>query len=135
MARVEGEVRRRRRVDPERDQRMSFFGSHASSAASGTPSTARKNQIAAGKAAQMPCQPNGRKSEGPALPASSLMSVRFEVLNSDRGDQHAAPAALGEPEVPAGEVAGDDVRDSEAGQQDPPGRALLELALDYSGVT
>ena len=61
---------------------MSFFGSRVSSAASGTPSTARKNQIANGKAAQMPCQPNGRKSEEPALPASGLMSVRFEVLNS-----------------------------------------------------
>ena len=56
---------------------MSFFGSRVSSAASGTPSTARKNQIANGKAAQMPCQPNGRKSEEPALPASGLMSVRF----------------------------------------------------------
>ena len=50
-----------------RPRGMSFFGSRVSSAASGTPSTARKNQIANGKAAQMPCQPNGRKSDEPAL--------------------------------------------------------------------
>ena len=35
----------------------------------------------------------------------------------------------GEPEVPAGEVAGDDVGDAEPGEQDPAGRALLQLAL------
>ena len=51
------------------------------------------------------------------------------IAHQDRGDPQAAPAALGEPEVPAGEVAGDDVRDAEAGQQDPTRGALLELAL------
>ena len=65
-----------------RPRGMSFFGSRVSSAASGTPSTARKNQIANGKAAQMPCQPNGRKSDEPALPGSGSMLVRLEVENS-----------------------------------------------------
>ena len=60
---------------------MSRLGSRVSSAASGTPSMARKNQIAYGNAAQMPAQPNGRKSLDPAEP-SGAMSVRFEVENS-----------------------------------------------------
>ena len=42
---------------------------------------ARKNQIAYGNAAQMPSQPNGRKSLEPDEP-SGAMSVRFEVENS-----------------------------------------------------
>ena len=46
-----------------------------------------------------------------------------------RGDQQAAPAALGQAEVPAREVARDDVGDAQAGQQHPAGRAALELAL------
>ncbi|MNF90602.1 hypothetical protein D3C84_731720 [compost metagenome] len=45
------------------------------------------------------------------------------------GDEHAAPAALGQAEVPAGVVAGDHVGDAEADQQHPAGRALLELAV------
>ena len=44
-------------------------------------------------------------------------------------DQQAAPAALGQAEVPAGEVAGDDVGDAEPGQQHPAGRASLELPV------
>src|SRR5918999_3803503 len=64
-----------------RPRGMSRFGSRVSSAASGTPSMARKNQIAYGKAAQMPSQPNGRKSLDPDEPSGG-MSVRFEVENS-----------------------------------------------------
>ena len=53
-------------------------GSRASSAASGTPSTARKNQIANGKLAHTPTRPNGRNGDAPtASPAG--MSVRFAV--------------------------------------------------------
>ena len=58
---------------------MSRLGSRVSSAASGTPSTARKNQIANGNAAQTPSIPNGRKSEPPP---SGAMSVRFDASNS-----------------------------------------------------
>ena len=228
---------------------MSRFGSRVSSAASGTPSTARKNQIAKTNAAQMPAKPNGRKSDEPAASVGA-MSVRFERVelgdhrddeddqrddrdrrdhehhlerladadqvdadedgvedevdrpagvdadverldvaadehddrgrrdrvldqdrragqeaapraeraaaeavaaaggrdrrrqlreredharvhrpHQDRGDQQAAPAALGEAEVPAGEVARDHVRDAEPGEQDPARRALLQLPL------
>ena len=58
---------------------MSRLGSRVSSAASGTPSTARKNQIANGNAAQMPPIPKGRKSDPPS---SGAMSVRFDASNS-----------------------------------------------------
>ena len=64
-----------------RPRGMSRFGSRVSSAASGTPSMARKNQIAYGNAAQMPSQPKGRKSLEPDEPSGG-MSVRFEVENS-----------------------------------------------------
>jgi hypothetical protein len=64
---------------------MSRLGSRVSSAASGTPSIARKNQMAYGNAAQMPAQPKGRKSLAPAE-SSGGMSVRFEVEN-DRRDR------------------------------------------------
>ena len=42
------------------------------------------------------------------------------------GDQQAAPAALGDAEVPAGVVAGDHVGDAEPGQQHPADRAALQ---------
>src|ERR687895_2377792 len=60
---------------------MSRLGSRVSSAASGTPSIARKNQIAYGNAAQMPSQPNGRKSDAPAASVGA-MSVSFDESNS-----------------------------------------------------
>lgn len=59
-----------------------FSGSVASSAASGTPSTARKNQIANGTAAQMPNRPKGRNDDAPAAVSSTAMSVRLAVSNS-----------------------------------------------------
>ena len=43
-----------------------------------------------------------------------------------RGDRQTAEAALRQAEVPAGEVAGDDIGDAEAGQQDPAGAAPAE---------
>jgi hypothetical protein len=69
---------------------MSFFGSRVSSAASDTPSTARKNQIANGNAAQMPCQPKGRNSEAPAFAVSGLMlgQVRGAELGDHRDHEH-----------------------------------------------
>ena len=60
---------------------MSRFGSRVSSAASGTPSTARKNQIANGNAAQIPASPNGRKSDAPDASVGA-MSVRLDESNS-----------------------------------------------------
>ena len=51
-------------------------GSLASSAASGTLSTARKNQMANGKAAQMPSRPNGRKDEAPTASVAGMSSRR-----------------------------------------------------------
>ncbi len=59
---------------------MSVAGSLVSSAASGTPSIARKNQIANGKAAQMPTYPKGRKSLAPAA-FVACMSKRFATSN------------------------------------------------------
>ena len=64
-----------------RPRGRSRLGSLVSSAASGTPSMARKNQIAYGNAAQMPSQPKGRKSLEPDEPSGG-MSVRFDVENS-----------------------------------------------------
>jgi hypothetical protein len=49
--------------------------------------------------------------------------------HEEEGDEQAAPAAFGQPEVPAGEVSGDDVGDAEAREEDPAGRALLQLSL------
>lgn len=45
------------------------------------------------------------------------------------GEEHAAPAALGQAEVPAGIVAGDDVGHTQAHQQDPACRAFFQFAL------
>src|SRR5918994_5893817 len=45
---------------------MSVAGSRVSSAASGTPSMARKNQIPYGNAPQRPTRPNGRDELAPA---------------------------------------------------------------------
>ena len=39
------------------------------------------------------------------------------------------PPALGEPEVPAGKLPGDDVCNPESRQEHPAGRTLLQLAL------
>lgn len=49
--------------------------------------------------------------------------------DDDRGDGQAAEAALPQAEVPPGVVAGDDVADTEAGQQHPTGGAGLQLPL------
>ena len=59
---------------------MSRAGSRVSSAASGTPSMARKNQIANGKAAQMPATPKGRNALEPADPSGGML-VRFAGSN------------------------------------------------------
>lgn len=56
-------------------------GSRASSAASGTPSRARKNQIANGTADQIPSQPNGRNAEAPAASVGGI-STRLPASNS-----------------------------------------------------
>jgi hypothetical protein len=45
------------------------------------------------------------------------------------GDHETTPAALVEAEVPACEVAGDDVADAEPGEEHPAGCASLELAV------
>ena len=58
---------------------MSRFGSRASSAASGSSSIARKNQIANGRFLKMPEAPNGNHFE---LPASGGMFVRLSTLKS-----------------------------------------------------
>src|ERR671916_2454811 len=52
---------------------MSVEGSLVSSAASGTPSIARKNQIAYGSAAQMPTNPNGRNELAPTALVGSML--------------------------------------------------------------
>jgi len=49
--------------------------------------------------------------------------------HQQRGDEQATPTALGEAEVPAGVVAGDDVGDAEADQQHPAGGAFLQFAF------
>ena len=63
-----------------RPRGRSRVGSRVSSAASGTPSTARKNQIAKGKAAQIPNQPKGRKADAPAA-SPAAMFVRLDASN------------------------------------------------------
>lgn len=52
-------------------------GSVASSAASGTPSMARKNQMANGSAAHTPSQPFGSHAEAPAAAVSTGRSTRL----------------------------------------------------------
>ena len=49
--------------------------------------------------------------------------------HQQRGDEQPAPTTLGEAEVPAGIVAGDDVGDAEADQQHPAGGAFLQFAF------
>ena len=58
----------------------SVDGSWVSSAASGTPSMARKNQIANGKAAQMPTTPKGKNELAPAAFVGSMVN-RFDTSN------------------------------------------------------
>jgi len=58
----------------------SVDGSRVSSAASGTPSIARKNQIANGNAAQTPTTPNGKKELAPAALVGSMVN-RFATSN------------------------------------------------------
>lgn len=60
---------------------MERAGSLASSAASGTHSTARKNQIAKGNAAHTPSRPKGSHSEAPAASVGA-MSVRLAASKS-----------------------------------------------------
>jgi hypothetical protein len=55
---------------------MDRAGSRASSAASGTLSTARKNQIAKGNAAHTPISPYGRNAEAPAASVGAMSSSR-----------------------------------------------------------
>lgn len=55
---------------------IDLTGSLASSAASGTPSTPRKNHMPKGKAAQMPRSPKGSQDEEPSAPVSTGMSSR-----------------------------------------------------------
>ena len=57
---------------------MSRLGFADSSAASGTPSTARKNQMPKTRLPRRPGMPNGRKVEAPAA-AVGAMSKRFAV--------------------------------------------------------
>jgi hypothetical protein len=45
------------------------------------------------------------------------------------GEEHAAPAALGQAEVPAGVVAGNHVGHAQADQQDPAGGAFFQFTL------
>ncbi len=61
---------------------ISRAGSRASSAASGTPSTARNSHMAKGRAAHTPYQPKGSQMLLP--PASSVAAIvnRLEVLKS-----------------------------------------------------
>jgi hypothetical protein len=59
---------------------MSVAGSRVSSAASGTPSMARKNQIPYGNAAQRPTRPNGRNELAPAAFVASMLN-RFATSN------------------------------------------------------
>ena len=49
--------------------------------------------------------------------------------HQNRGDQQTAPAALIEPEVPPGEVAGDDVADAESREQYPARGSRLQLSV------
>ena len=69
---------------PDRALGMSRRGSIDSSAASGTSSIARKNQIANGKALKMPLIPNGRNEPSPAgaSPPPSAMLNHRSGLNS-----------------------------------------------------
>ena len=59
---------------------ISVDGSRVSSAASGTPSIARKNQIANGNAAQIPTTPNGKNELAPAAFVGSMVN-RFATSN------------------------------------------------------
>ena len=64
---------------PQVDPRgMSSCGVWVSSAASGSSSMPRKNQMANGRAASTPVMPNGRNL---LLPASGTMSIRLSVEN------------------------------------------------------
>ena len=60
---------------------IALAGSRASSAASGTLSTARKNQIANGNAAQMPIRPYGRNDDAPTA-SVGVMSSRLPASNA-----------------------------------------------------
>ncbi len=57
-------------------------GSLASSAASGTPSTPRKNHMPKGNAAQMPRSPYGSQELEPKAVVSAGMSLRRPASNS-----------------------------------------------------
>ena len=57
----------------------SLAGSFASSAANGTPSTAKNNHIAKGKAAHTPYQPKGKNSFAPAASVTAtLLAQAYE---------------------------------------------------------
>ena len=61
---------------------MSRLGSRASSAASGTPSTARKNQIPYTSAASTPATPNGRNA---LAPNASVGGMSRRLSKENRG--------------------------------------------------
>lgn len=61
---------------------MERTGSLASSAASGTPSTPRKNHMPKGNAAQMPRAPNGSQELEPNASGSTAMLSREPASNS-----------------------------------------------------
>ena len=63
-----------------RPRGMSRLGSRVSSAARGTPSMARKNQMPNTKDDSTPLIPNGRKLLAPAASVAG-MSVRFDASN------------------------------------------------------
>src|SRR5918996_826815 len=60
--------------------------------------------------------------------------ARVHDGHEDRGDEQPAPAALRQPEVPTREVARDDVRDPQTGEQDPARRPALQLTPGHVGL-
>ena len=56
------------------------------------------------------------------------------IGDDDRGDEHAAPAADGEAEIPAGEIARDDRADAERPKACDPRIAAQAPLLEIGGV-
>ncbi len=85
---------------------------------------APRPECAAGKAIAAACGGDHRGQLG-----EGKTHAQVHRGHQQRGQEHPAPAALGQAEVPAGVVTGNDIGHAQAHQQDPACRAFFQFAL------
>ena len=121
-------------VNPEEPQRF-HVGADERRDGGGGDRVLDEDRGASGEAA-----PRAERATGEGVPTAGGRQRRGQLGHAQHqgevhaGDDHgsdgeAAETAVGQTEIPAGVVAGDHVADAETGEQQPAGRALLQLTF------